>query len=168
MLADFIVHTLPSQEALAHNEIQRAGFDVLWLATREERRNRHGRFTNVVSLFPSYIFVTFDRDEQEWTVIPRLRGVHRILGSSPTNPTAMRDGSLASLRRRFDAGEYTVTRAVRAVRVGDVLRVSLGPFGGKVGVCTLSRAQRIKVLLSCFGTRHEVEMRSDAVERCVA
>lgn len=153
-LCDYVVQTTDSSVAttkIAVQEILSAGFPTTWLATRETYTDRF-RQTRVIeaSLFPGYIFVSFDVSSPDWKLITQLRGVKRILGADPTHPTPLMDGAVERLRAQFEAGAYSPPPDVPIV-AGEPLAFTAGPFAGRVGVCKLSRGERIEILLREFG-----------------
>lgn len=153
---------------IAVAELMDAGFATIWLATREPVTDRHRRtHMHEASLFPGYLFVEFDMADGRWKNIPQQRGVRRILGSSPMRPTALPIGAVDRLRADFDAGEFT-PKPVAGIGASDRIIVDAGIFAGHIGVCTMSRGERVKVMLKILGDEREIEMWSGVVRRVAA
>lgn len=164
-LRQYVIQTNPLEEQIAVDSVGDAGFATTWLATREEIRTPKGRFiTKPKPLFPSYIFAAFDVHDGGWKVIARLRGVKRILGSDPMRPTPLPLGAVDQLQARFEAGEFKV-RAPEPIRVGERLAIDVGPFAGRIAVCTMSKGERLKVLMAVLGDEREIELWSGTVRR---
>lgn len=152
---------------IAVAELMEALFPTVWLATREPYTDRH-RKTRIIeaSLFPGYLFVEFDPSMQDWKTIPQLRGVRRILGSSPIHPTALPVGAVERLRADFNAGEFK-PKVEPGIVAGERLVVIAGPFAGHVGLCELSSGERVEVMLKLLGGERPVPLRRDMVRRAV-
>lgn len=148
---------------VAVKEIGALEFPTTWLATLEQYTDRN-RQTRTVrsSLFPGYVFVEFDVGDDRWMLIPSCRGVRKVLGSGPLRPTALPDGALGDLSRRFEAGEF---KAKPEFGEGDRLNLIEGPFVGRVGVCKLSRGARVEVLLRLFGQDISLVLKPHMVRR---
>lgn len=168
---DYVVMTTDSSVAttkIAVQEILSSGFQPTWLATRETYTDRFRQTRTIESsLFPGYFFVMLDLFVDNWRPITQLRGVKRILGADPTHPTALRPGAVERLRAQFDAGEYLPRPDVTIV-AGEPLRFTAGPYAGKIGVCKLSRGERIEILLQAFGGEVTVKTGRGMVRRAVA
>lgn len=150
---------------LAVTELMEACFPTVWLATRESYTDRFRRTRTVeASLFPGYLFVEFDMSTDVWKNIPQTRGVRRILGSSPISPTALPFGAVDHLRAEFDAGVFK-PKTAPGIAVNDRLILEMGPFAGHAGVCTMSKGERVKVLMNILGDEREIEMWGGLVRR---
>lgn len=165
---DYVVMATDSSVAttkIAVSEILEKGFPTIWLATQESYTDRFRKTRTVeMSLFPGYIFVRFDTGADHWKAITQLRGVRRILGADPTHPTPLRPGAVERLRAQFDAGEFT-PKPEAAIAAGELLAFTAGPFSGRVGVCSLSRGERIEILLQEFGREVPVKTGRGMVRR---
>lgn len=151
-LKHYVVQTTDPSIAttkLAFSEIMKAKFPTVWLATRESYTDRHRKTRTLeVSLFPGYLFVEFDTGDNAWKDIPQQRGVRRILGT-PMKPVALPVGAVDRLRALFDAGEFK-PRTPLPVMQGDKIVVESGLLVGKMGVCSLSRGERIEAMMAEF------------------
>lgn len=152
---------------IAVKEIGTAGFSTTWLATLEQYTDRNRRTRPLkASLFPGYIFVEFDIGHDDWMRIASCRGVRHILGSTPMRPTALPIGALDILRQQFEAGEFKPRPPADFV-VGERLTVVNGPFFGHVGICRMSKGERVDVLLRLFGQERPVPLQRDMLRRAV-
>lgn len=168
-LRHYVVQTTDPSVAttkIAVAELMGEGFPTLWLATQETYTDRFRRTRTLdESLFPGYLFVQVNIDVEAWKYIPQLRGVRRILGSSPTKPVAMPLGAIDRLRAEFDAGEFKVKSPLPIV-AGDMIRVDVGWLAGKSGVCKMSKGERIEVMMAEFAGK--VVLHRGMVSRAVA
>lgn len=150
--------------ALAVQEVTEAGFGTTWLATLEQYTWRRQTRTVKASLFPGYFFTEFDVTNDDWRRIASCRGVFRILGADPTHPTALPAGAVERLRREFEAGEFRPKPEADFV-TEERLEVTAGSFQSRIGVCKLSKGERVEVLLKLFGRDTLVTLRRDMVRR---
>ena len=92
----FVVHTQPNAEAKAKRHLVNQGFTIYLPFYR--RRVRHARRNEIVAsaLFPGYLFVRFDPQQDRWRSINGTRGVVRILGEDAA------PRSVAELHHRGD------------------------------------------------------------------
>lgn len=161
MSRDYVVQTLPCFEAVAKANLEAKGFEVYLPTVVEEIRTgrlREKRTTVLAPLFPRYLFVRMDLHDRAWRVIASVRGVQRMLGSDGEHPTPLPVRALGDLRERFAAGEFVRRAAVSAVNAGDGVTITEGVFQGHSGICTVSRGERIKVLLSLLSGAVEVDL----------
>lgn len=158
---DYVVQTLPCFEAVAKANLEARGFGVYLPTVIEEIRTgrmREKRATVMAPLFPRYLFVRLDLGDSAWRQIASVRGVQRILGNDPERPSPMPDGALGELQARYAAGEFVKRERSFTVSAGDVIMVNEGVFQGHSGVCTASRGERVKVLLSLLSGAVEVDL----------
>jgi transcriptional antiterminator RfaH len=157
---DFVVQTHPCSEALAKGNLEAKGF-VVYLPTVIEEirsgRRREQRTTVMAPLFPGYLFVRLSLGDRDWSEIGSAGGVKRMLPNNE-HPKPIPDGALDDLRARFDAGEFVRKVSNYRINAGDAVTVTEGAFQGHTGVCTVSRGERIKVMLARLWGALEVEM----------
>lgn len=151
MIRDYVVQTRPCHEMIAKVSLEAKGFVVFLPTVREEirtGRRREHRTSTIAPLFPGYLFVSIDLADRNWRVISGAKGVRGILGENVEHPTALPIGAMADLVTRYEAGEFVKGTPTYRISAGDRLRLTDGPFAGHVGICVVSRAERIQVLLS--------------------
>lgn len=166
-LRHYVVQAKPCQDSLAHENIRALGFECHLLTTQEEIRTRLGRTTVEVPLFPGYLFVAMDTLADHWRPVALARGVQRILGADGEHPTPMPLDALDGLRRRFEAGEFT-RQAPKPIEPGERLDIVGGPYMGRAGVCDMSQADRIRVLMNVLGGEAKVWLPIEWVARVPA
>lgn len=158
---DYVVQTLPCSEAIAKANLEAKGFQVYLPTVVEEIRTgrmREKRTTVLAPLFPRYLFVKMALLDGSWRKIASVRGVQRVLGYDSEHPTALPVGALDELQERYAAGEFVRRSATHTVNAGDAVTITEGAFRGHAGVCTVSRGERVKVLLSRLGGAFEMDM----------
>lgn len=166
MIRDYVVQTHPCAEVIAKANLEAKGFRAFLPTVIEEIRTgprRERRSTVMAPLFPRYMFLALDLADDAWKIVSGVRGVQRILGVDGNRPTPLPEGALSELQARYAAGEFVRRVATYAVSAGDRVTVGQGVFAGHSGVCTVSRGERVKVLLSLLGGAVEVSMTPEMV-----
>lgn len=144
----YVGRTEPRAEYLAEDQLQRDGFRVYLprvKATNLRPRNEY------VPLFPGYIFLGLDQDQDEW---PSLRAAHRLLGwvrfggETPWIP----DQLMTQLKHTVQEinGEGGLWRRFK---VGDKVKVVSGTIEGVGEVVWEGKSHeaRVQVLLEFMG-----------------
>ena len=151
MRAWYVVNTLPHQESRADQNLRRQSFTTLLPVTRRTRRHARRLDTVLTPLFPGYLFVELDLDNQSWSSINSTFGVKRLLCSGE-RPTELQRDFVAALQETVDedghrerSGARTAARPAGAHIVGAVRRLQSRP------VLHLSPGERVKLLLNVLG-----------------
>lgn len=147
-----VVNTLPHQEARAETNLLRQGFRAWLPAVRRVRR--HARRIDVARapLFPGYLFVHLDIEQESWWRINNSYGVKRLL-TREARPESLPDEFVADLRRAV-AEDGTDTRPLGYdnMRPGTRVRIVSGPFAEYVAVVlSLTPRDRVWLLLDLLG-----------------
>lgn len=141
----YCAYTHPGQEVLAAAGLQRAGFITflpLFVARGDTRKT-------IVPLFPSYLFVGFDRDREVWTPIAHTRGVKTLFSTATKLPQPVPVGVVEALIERsaatglIDDGPPETP----AIAAGDTVRIVAGPLADLAGLCSKSAGDRVEILL---------------------
>ena len=101
-------------------------------------------------LFPGYVFVSFDVDNDPWRSINGTLGVRRLISYDPARPQPMPDAAMTQLLGRCHDG--IVTKLIGGVQPGDAVKIVSGPFAGQLAeVESLDNKGRVRILLSILG-----------------
>jgi transcription antitermination factor NusG len=137
-------------------------------ARRTEFRNMPARPAYNAPAMPGYLFVKFDASNSSWRRIASIRGVVRIMGTSPERPTPLYPEVMSILMDQCDdLGVMTPPRPVK--RLGPVVvgaEVGIGgegPFSGLRGLCQWSTRERVQILLHSLAYKIEIA-RSEVAE----
>lgn len=115
-------------------------------------------------LFPGYLFVSFDPTVRGWSAISSTRGIVRLIGSTPHNPTPLPDALMAGLQARCDATGLLLPPP--DLNIGDRIRVLSGPFSDLVTTIEeLPSAQRIGVLIDLMGRQVKTSLPRGQIEK---
>ncbi len=118
-----------------------------------------------VKIFPGYVLVRMEMDDDAWTCVRNTPGVTGFLGGSG-KPAALSRDEYNKMMRKSDKGSAgTPKRAVVDVEVGSSARGTSGPradFDGKVSE-VMAEAGKGKVTLLIFGRETPVELSFDQI-----
>lgn len=147
----YLVHSKPRQEDTALANLERQGYQAF--LPRMRRQVRHaGRWRErVEALFPRYLFVCLDADNENWAPIHSTVGVSCLVRFD-RRPARVPDSLVEDLRERADDAGIVSLDAPADFQPGQVVRVTQGPLVGIQGVVTAtSGRQRVDVLLAVVG-----------------
>jgi len=141
-----VINTLPHQEARAEANLVRQGYRA-WLPTFERSRRHARRIDTVrVPLFPGYIFVELDLQDELWAPINGTFGVRRLL-CQRERPAIVSKNFIETLRGTID-DEGLVAIPDSELKPGQKVRIVAGPFVDCVGtLLSLTSKKRVEVLL---------------------
>ncbi|MGI6230495.1 MAG: transcription termination/antitermination protein NusG [Tractidigestivibacter sp.] len=125
------------------------------------------RETKESKVFPSYVLVRMEVDDNSWAVVRNTPGVTGFVGLDG-KPTPLRRDEFDKIMRR--SGERTTTnvmpkRTTTNIEPGQSVKVLSGPladFDGQVSEVN-AESGKVKVLLTIFGRETPVELTIDQV-----
>jgi transcription antitermination factor NusG len=134
-------------ERIAAEHLKQQGFEVyLPVVTRTIRHARQFR-TVQSSLFAGYLFVAVTPENMAWRSINGTRGVLGLVMSAG-QPARLPHGLVEELRVRFSESG----NGYSSIRVGDSVKLIVGPFSEMVGRLQHWDAKgRVRVLLEVMG-----------------
>lgn len=141
--------------------------------TRLEDRRHLGRTIQIqverrLQLFPGYVFVFFDSEEDRWGCINGTVGCGRLLGwvGGSGWPKPLPIGFVEELQRLDACGELTAVRAecvVYQFKRGEPAVVRSGPFEGHRGEFVCRRKGSLVLLMTLLGKEFELGFRPHEV-----
>jgi transcriptional antiterminator NusG len=174
----YIVHTYSGQEdrvkknldlRIQSLDMQDRIFQVV-VPTEEEVIFKDGkRKSEQRKLFPGYILVQMNMDDESWYVVRNTPGVTGFISTEDDydtrpKPVPLEDSQLESILKQSD----TATPRIKiGLEVGETVRITEGPFVdfvGAVGDVDESKG-KVRVLVSFFGRETPVELDFLQVER---
>lgn len=162
----FVAQVKPNCLSLAVRNLRRQGFSI-FAPTLEVTRRRGDAFkTAYAPLFPGYIFLSLGAEIVHWRSVNSTYGVGRVVSFGGA-PAAVDGRFVDALRARCDAeGRILPEPAGPSFRVGEEVRVSVGPFANLVGQIEKMAADgRVTVLLGLLGGRTRVGVSAAHLER---
>lgn len=161
----YVAATHPKAEALAAHHLANQGFESYLPLLSSTRIVRHRPVHISQPAFASYVFVAFDIDLPGWPSINGTRGVNKLLANAVGRPIPLRKGAIEAIRadlaQRPGGDEKAPAPAFSA---GQELVVIGGPFFGHAGLCKMSSAERVTVMLRLLGAEREIPLRADQVQ----
>jgi transcriptional antiterminator RfaH len=157
----YVVHTQPHAEGRAATNLERQGYILFCPRLRKTVRHARKRATILAPLFANYLFLRLDVSRDRWRSINGTRGVIRLITQGET-PQPVPPGVVEALQDRI--GADGVLEWTQALRIGQSVRISGGPFADFVGTLEqLDDAGRVRVLLDILGRSVSVALRCEAL-----
>ena len=152
----FAVQSKPRQEQVAQEHLQRQDFET-YLPMLSVRRQRRGQWQTVVEpLFPRYLFIQIDINQQSLAPVRSTRGVAQLVRFGHLLH-AVPDSVIAYLKQQESAATATREDDALPFKAGDQVRLLEGPFAGLTGVYTATTAnERALLLVELLGRENEL------------
>lgn len=146
----YVVNTLANQEARADLNLRRQGYQS-WLPAMSRLRRHARRIDNVrAPLFPGYLFVSLDIEQEAWSSINGTFGVRRLLCLRDL-PAPLPSAFVDALKSSVGA-DCLVTGFEPSLRPGQKVRIMAGPFLDCIAtLVSFASKDRIAVLLDMLG-----------------
>jgi transcriptional antiterminator NusG len=171
MKAWYAVHTYSGHENKVKTNIERRAESLrlkdkitrIVVPMEEETRTRNGRRSTVKrKVFPGYVLIEMDLDDQTWYLVKNTIGVTGFV-SSGNKPVPLQAHEVQNI---LDALDHKTPLTPQWQR-GEVIRVTTGPFADFNGTIeeVNTDKQKVKVLISIFGRDTPVELDFNQIER---
>jgi len=168
----YAVHTYSGHENKVKTNIERRAESLrlkdkisrILVPTEEETRTRNGRRSTIKrKVFPGYVLIEMDLDDQTWYLVKNTIGVTGFV-SSGNKPSPLSDKEVQNILDSL-AGGGIHTRP--EWKKGEVIRVTTGPFADFNGTIeeVNTEKQKLKVLISIFGRDTPVELDFNQIEK---
>lgn len=160
----FVVHTQPSKELLAVEQLRQQGFEAY--LPRYQKVRRHARKIDTVlsPLFPRYVFVNLDRESDQWRRINGTRGVSYILTNNE-QPVFVPDGVIQGLQKQEGIDGALPISSLLMFEKGDKVRIREGSFEGNTAIFeALDDKERVYLLLNFLGRETKIVIPLYAIE----
>ncbi len=174
----YIVHTYSGQEdrvkknldlRIQSLDMQDRIFQVT-VPTEEEVIFKDGkRKSEQRKLYPGYILVQMNMDDESWYVVRNTPGVTGFISTEDDydkrpKPVPLEDAQVAAILKQSESGPARIKIGLQA---GDTVRITEGPFVDFVGaIGDVDEGKgKVRVLVSFFGRETPVELDFLQVER---
>jgi len=160
----YVIGAKARREQFAQEQLARRGV-VTFLPRIVEPPGIHGRSV-IAPLFPGYLFVQIDIEDQYFDVV-WTPGVRKFIGFG-TLPSPLDDTVVEFLQAR--TGQEGILRVMPIFRAGERVRITHGPLEGLVGIieCPGSGRGRVRVLMELLRRQTRVEVPQQMIERISA
>lgn len=150
--------TQPRREKWAAENVKRQGLECYLPMLAPECSGKHARF---VPLFPRYLFVEI---VQAWHFLLSTYGVQTVVVNG-VSPVRVPRRIITDLKARENEQGYIHLPERQRFNRNDPVRVSAGPFAGRIGLYAgQTAANRVRVLLECLGGRVPMLLAENQVE----
>lgn len=152
----YVVHTHPNLEATAEKGIKAIGFSAFLPIERRWAVHARRKIERTYPLFGPYLFVSFDRQRDEWESIADVRGVESILGAG-MEPGRVRSEDIDAIRMAQKLGFFDATLGTKlAGRNVRILNEGALELVGKILSVGVDR--RADVVMSLLGRENVVRV----------
>jgi transcription termination/antitermination protein NusG len=170
----YVVHTYSGYEAKVKANLQSRIqsmnmedriYDVI-IPTEDAVEIKSGQKQTVQrKVFPGYVLVRMDLDDDSWYVVRNTPAVTGFVGPPGARPVPLSINEVEAILAEPEEGE-TVAPSVE-YEEGESLRVTSGPFADFTGTIAEINADqsKLKVLVSIFGRETPVELGFDQVAK---
>jgi transcriptional antiterminator RfaH len=171
-----------AEKALAEQRVKTgAEWEIFNPRVRETKRWSRNRTREVEKpYFPGYIFIAFDVHGDDWPPINITRGIkdNGLMLSTISRPATIPSLVIEDLIGRCEVELYperdgTITPRhyikqevadAYLFQVGSTVRVAEGPWAGLTGPVAWASRDRVKLIMSLFGSERPVEFRASNLE----
>lgn len=152
----YVVQAQPQRERLAVHELHNQGFQTFFPLIARAPRARRGVYEipPPLPLFPRYLFVLLDLQQDPWRSINGTRGVTRLMCMDDERPSPV---PIPAMDRILAAGELLHPEsAALPFNTNDTVEFTEGPMQGLRAVVQLCEADRVTLLLDMLGGKRTV------------
>lgn len=171
----YIVHAYSGMEkAVERNiieRINRAGmqskFGRILVPTEEVVEVKNGqRKTTERRLFPGYVFVEMQMDDESWHLVKHTNKVTGFVGGAKNRPAPISEEEVAKIVNQMQEGVEKPRHKIEFL-VGEYVRVKDGPFtdfNGSVEEVNYDKS-KVRVSVTIFGRATPVELEFSQIEK---
>ena len=169
----YVVHTYAGYEnkvrdnllsRIEHSGMQDRIYEVV-IPTEDAVELKAGKKHTVKrKVFPGYVLVRMDLDNETWGVVRNTPAVTGFVGPQGAKPVPLSISEVEAILAEPEEGEVVVPVTVD-FQVNENIRVTSGPFADFTGTISEINADssKLKVLVSIFGRETPVELGFDQV-----
>ncbi len=161
----FVLQTKPNAESEVTAKLKQAGVEVFYPRLKTLVRGKKRQVERLKSLFPLYVFVHIELDNQNiYHMLKYTRGVNRLLGVGG-KPLPIPDELVAVIKERVN--DEDVVEQALVLKKGDNVRLLSGPLQDLVGILEkpVSDSGRVRVLLEVMHKVVRVETACSDIEQ---
>lgn len=151
-----VARNKPNQDKIALINLERQNFEFFQPTFKTMSRVQN-KFKEIIKpVFPGYIFIAINLEENNWHTINNTRGISRILVFGNEIPL-IRCEFIEALKHRFSTDN--VSKTAETFKVGMNAEIIKGPFSQLIGkIDEINANQRIWILLDVLGTQTRVSV----------
>ena len=176
----YVVHTYSGYENKVKTDLEHRA-DIYGLQdqivdikipTEEVTEIKEGgkRETKENKVFPSYVLVRMEMNDNSWNVVRNTPGVTGFVGLDGSKPSPLRRSEFDKIMRRSGdrtarTSEPAPKRTNISLEVGQAIKVASGPLADFDGTVSevMAESGKVKVMLTIFGRETAVELTLDQI-----
>jgi transcriptional antiterminator RfaH len=159
----FVVQLKPNSETIAKRNLLQQGIHIFAPFEELTIRKASKLINTCKTLFPGYLFVSFDPEIVRWRTVNSTFGVSRLVSLAEDKPTQVPLDLIVGLMQRCDPSGMLLSP--RFLHSGDLVRVTNGPFAQFIGTVEHAGSnERIWILLDILGKDTRVTIRSEDLD----
>ena len=158
----FVLQFKPNSHYQATKNLNQQGFET-FLPLHNSTIRKSSRFISTKKpLFPGYMFITFDRADNDWHKINNTYGVSKLVTfNSKLKPISTI--FIDNLMVRYDLSGKLLP--IKKLKKGDQVKVLEGPLADFIAtVETYETEQRIWILMDLMGRKVKIQTSSDTMQ----
>ena len=163
----FAVYTKPRQERIALENLERQGFSCFLPMAINPYQRRSEKKLRVEPLFPRYLFLNANADEQSLGPVRSTRGVATLVRFG-MELARLPEVVIRAVNSRCDPATGLVRLDPVPVAPGDKVKVFDGPLAGLEGIFKERKGEKRALLLaSLLGTESTIEVDAMMLQKAV-
>ena len=158
----YLLQHKPNKQNIALKNLKRQGFETFYPLLENTKRT-NSRFKNsFLPLFPGYIFVSFNIEDNRWIKIKYTIGISRIVGLNAI-PSEVPEDIILALKKKYKRSHELLS--AETVETGVNTKILKGPLSGFVGkIEEYDANSRIKILLEFMGNQKRISINVDKTD----
>lgn len=165
----YLLASKPREEERARINLEQQGYSTYLPIVKRERRRSGKSAIKTEPLFPRYLFIQLDRENDNWAPIRSTFGVSGLVGfgSRHTNYIPIPDSVVEQLRSHEDEHGLHQLEKANWFSKGDCVTVTSGPFAEISGVFLMDDGlHRSMVLIEMLGKQQHITVESAQLAAC--
>jgi transcriptional antiterminator RfaH len=158
-----LIMTKPKQDEVAEYNLKLQGFEVYRPQCRQVKTRRGKKITQLESLFPRYLFIKLDDEQQNWAPIRSTKGVLQLVRFG-TQAAKVDEALIDQLKQQEQVALNEPSDS--PYKKGDKLRVEAGAFYGLDAIFDgYDSDQRIIVLMNILGQQQKLTLPAEQLDK---
>ncbi|RVU83403.1 transcription/translation regulatory transformer protein RfaH [Leucothrix sargassi] len=165
----YLLNCKPKQDQRAEENLNNQGYTTFRPTIQLPKKRRGKDILIEESLFPRYLFIHLDKEQDNWAPIRSTLGVNNIVRFGE-QPAQAPDTLIEHLKQRMLLGENGVNNAPKQTyKLGEKLTIKEGPLQGMDVVFNgYAGDERVIVLLDMLSQQNTVKLPRGSVRKSLA
>jgi len=161
----YAAFTKAGGERLAETNLSRQGFESYLPRVAKRRKGGKANPAVTIPLFPRYIFVRLDLDNEPWQAVNSTIGISRLVAFGE-RPAAIADAVIDEIHGREQADGLVSLGQIETYEPGEVVAIADGALEDRTGIfqCRTDK-ERVIVLMNLLGRDLTVTVPSDTIRK---